>query len=49
MELKRVVTGMGLNLLVTQYDYWAALKSGKSGAAKITQFDASLLKLTCMN
>ncbi len=47
MELKRVVvTGMGALTPIgnTLDDYWAALKSGKSGAAKITQFDASLFK-----
>ena len=47
MELKRVVvTGMGALTPIgnTLDEYWAALKSGKSGAAKITQFDASLFK-----
>ena len=47
MELKRVVvTGMGALTPIgnTLGEYWAALKSGKSGAAKITQFDASLFK-----
>lgn len=47
MELKRVVvTGMGALTPIgnTLDEYWAALKSGKSGAAKITQFDPSLFK-----
>ena len=47
MELKRVVvTGMGALTPIgnTLDEYWAALKAGKSGAAKITQFDASLFK-----
>jgi len=47
MELKRVViTGMGALTPIgnTLTEYWDALIAGKSGAAPITQFDASLFK-----
>ncbi|MFN5417703.1 MAG: beta-ketoacyl synthase N-terminal-like domain-containing protein, partial [Flavobacteriia bacterium] len=47
MELKRVVvTGMGALTPIgnTLQEYWDALLSGKSGAAPIKQFDASLFK-----
>ena len=47
MELKRVViTGMGALTPIgnTLSEYWDALIAGKSGAAPITQFDASLFK-----
>jgi 3-oxoacyl-[acyl-carrier-protein] synthase II len=47
MELKRVVvTGMGALTPIgnTLNEYWEALISGKSGAAPIQQFDASLFK-----
>ncbi len=47
MELKRVVvTGLGALTPIGNNvsDYWEALISGKSGAAPITQFDASLFK-----
>lgn len=47
MELKRVViTGMGALTPIgnTLQEYWNALVNGKSGAAPITQFDASLFK-----
>ncbi len=47
MELKRVVvTGMGALTPIgnTLSEYWEALLSGKSGAAPIKQFDASLFK-----
>ena len=47
MELKRVViTGMGALTPIgnTLTEYWDALISGKSGAAPITQFDATLFK-----
>jgi 3-oxoacyl-[acyl-carrier-protein] synthase II len=47
MELKRVViTGMGALTPIgnTLQEYWEALINGKSGAAPITQFDASLFK-----
>jgi 3-oxoacyl-[acyl-carrier-protein] synthase II len=47
MELKRVVvTGLGALTPIgnTLNDYWDALLSGKSGAAPIQQFDASLFK-----
>lgn len=47
MELKRVVvTGMGALTPIgnTLSEYWNALLSGKSGAAPIEQFDASLFK-----
>lgn len=47
MELKRVVvTGMGALTPIgnTLSEYWDALLSGKSGAAPIKQFDASLFK-----
>jgi 3-oxoacyl-[acyl-carrier-protein] synthase II len=47
MELKRVVvTGMGALTPIgnTLGEYWDALPSGKSGAAPIKQFDASLFK-----
>lgn len=47
MELKRVViTGLGALTPIGNNlnDYWEALKSGKSGAAPTTQFDASLFK-----
>ncbi len=47
MELKRVVvTGMGALTPIgnTLSDYWEGLINGKSGAAMIQQFDASLFK-----
>lgn len=47
MVLKRVViTGMGALTPIgnTLTEYWDALIAGKSGAAPITQFDASLFK-----
>ena len=47
MELKRVVvTGLGALTPIgnTIDDYWEALIQGKSGAAPITQFDATLFK-----
>lgn len=47
MELKRVVvTGLGALTPIGNNlsDYWEALKTGKSGAAPITHFDASLFK-----
>ena len=47
MELKRVVvTGLGALTPIgnTYQEYWEALKSGVSGAAPITLFDASLFK-----
>ncbi|MES2798385.1 MAG: beta-ketoacyl-ACP synthase II [Bacteroidota bacterium] len=47
MELKRVVvTGLGALTPIgnTVDEYWNALISGKSGAAPIQQFDASLFK-----
>jgi 3-oxoacyl-[acyl-carrier-protein] synthase II len=47
MELKRVViTGMGALTPIgnTLTEYWEALIAGKSGAAPITQFDATLFK-----
>jgi 3-oxoacyl-[acyl-carrier-protein] synthase II len=47
MELKRVViTGMGALTPIgnTLTEYWDSLISGKSGAAPITQFDATLFK-----
>ncbi len=47
MELKRVVvTGMGALTPIgnTLQEYWDGLISGKSGAAPIRQFDASLFK-----
>ncbi len=47
MELKRVViTGLGAITPIgnTVQEYWDALLSGKSGAAPIKQFDASLFK-----
>lgn len=47
MELKRVVvTGMGALTPIgnTLEEYWKGLISGKSGAAPIKQFDASLFK-----
>ncbi|MAY84243.1 MAG: beta-ketoacyl-[acyl-carrier-protein] synthase II [Flavobacteriales bacterium] len=47
MELKRVViTGLGAITPIGNNleDYWNALKEGKSGAAPITQFDASKFK-----
>jgi 3-oxoacyl-[acyl-carrier-protein] synthase II len=47
MELKRVVvTGMGALTPIgnTLSEYWDGLLSGKSGAAPIQQFDASLFK-----
>jgi len=47
MELKRVVvTGMGALTPIgnTLNEYWEALINGKSGAAPITQFDATLFK-----
>jgi len=47
MELKRVVvTGLGALTPIGNNlsDYWEALKSGKSGAAPVTHFDASLFK-----
>ncbi len=47
MELKRVViTGLGALTPIgnTLDEYWKALIDGKSGAAPITQYDASLFK-----
>jgi len=47
MELKRVVvTGMGALTPIgnSLNEYWEALLNGKSGAAPIQQFDASLFK-----
>ena len=47
MELKRVVvTGLGAITPIgnTVEEYWESLKNGKSGAAPIKQFDASLFK-----
>ena len=47
MELKRVVvTGIGALTPIgnSLSEYWEALKNGKSGAALIKQFDASLFK-----
>lgn len=47
MELKRVVvTGLGALTPIgnTLPEYWEGLKNGKSGAAPIKQFDASLFK-----
>jgi len=47
MTLKRVVvTGLGALTPIgnTLLEYWDGLKSGKSGAAPITRFDASLFK-----
>ena len=47
MELKRVVvTGMGALTPIgnTLGEYWDALLKGKSGAAPIKQFDASLIE-----
>lgn len=47
MELKRVVvTGLGALTPIgnTLSEYWEGLVNGKSGAAPITQFDASLFK-----
>ena len=47
MELKRVVvTGLGALTPIgnTVAEYWEGLVSGKSGAAPIQQFDASLFK-----
>lgn len=47
MELKRVVvTGLGALTPIgnTLSEYWEGLKNGKSGAAPIKQFDASLFK-----
>ena len=47
MELKRVVvTGIGAITPIgnTVEEYWNALIDGRSGAAPITQFDASLFK-----
>ncbi|MFT6165751.1 MAG: 3-oxoacyl-[acyl-carrier-protein] synthase II [Vicingaceae bacterium] len=47
MELKRVVvTGLGAITPIgnTVEEYWKALLDGRSGAAPITQFDASLFK-----
>ncbi len=47
MQLKRVViTGMGALTPIGNnlQEYWSALLAGKSGAAPITQFDASLFK-----
>jgi len=47
MELKRVVvTGLGAITPIgnTVEEYWNALLDGRSGAAPITQFDASLFK-----
>jgi 3-oxoacyl-[acyl-carrier-protein] synthase II len=47
MELRRVViTGLGALTPIgnTLEEYWKALLEGKSGAAPITQFDASLFK-----
>ena len=47
MELKRVVvTGLGALTPIgnTVSEYWESLLQGKSGAAIIKQFDASLFK-----
>lgn len=47
MQLKRVVvTGLGALTPIgnTLPEYWEGLKSGKSGAAPITRFDATLFK-----
>ncbi len=47
MNLKRVVvTGIGALTPIgnTLSDYWGGLKSGRSGAAPITRFDATLFK-----
>jgi 3-oxoacyl-[acyl-carrier-protein] synthase II len=47
MQLKRVVvTGLGALTPIgnTLPEYWEGLKNGKSGAAPITRFDASLFK-----
>ena len=47
MQLKRVVvTGLGALTPIgnTLAEYWEGLKNGKSGAAPITRFDASLFK-----
>ena len=47
MELKRVVvTGLGALTPIgnTVAEYWESLVQGKSGAAPIQQFDASLFK-----
>ena len=47
MELKRVVvTGLGALTPIgnTLTEYWEALKQGKSGAAPVKQYDASLFK-----
>jgi 3-oxoacyl-[acyl-carrier-protein] synthase II len=47
MQLKRVVvTGLGALTPIgnTLPEYWQGLKAGKSGAAPITRFDASLFK-----
>jgi 3-oxoacyl-[acyl-carrier-protein] synthase II len=47
MTLKRVVvTGLGALTPIgnTLQEYWEGLKNGKSGAAPITRFDASLFK-----
>jgi len=47
MQLKRVViTGMGALTPIgnTLTEYWEALIAGKSGAAPITHFDATLFK-----
>lgn len=47
MELKRVVvTGLGALTPIgnTLSEYWEGLKNGKSGAAPITRYDASLFK-----
>lgn len=47
MQLKRVVvTGLGALTPIgnTRPEYWDGLKNGKSGAAPITRFDATLFK-----
>ncbi len=47
MQLKRVVvTGLGALTPIgnTLKEYWESLKNGKSGAAPITRFDATLFK-----
>ena len=47
MQLKRVVvTGLGALTPIgnTVQEYWDALMAGKSGAAPIKQFNASLFK-----
>jgi 3-oxoacyl-[acyl-carrier-protein] synthase II len=47
MESRRVVvTGMGALTAIgnTLQDYWSGLMAGRSGAAPITRFDASLFK-----